>query len=297
MERLAMIDPTRPFFSHATKDLRYFAEIVRCGRLICPKKLSHVVKFSSFADDYFRRTSYVMFSPGFGYIIDNANMQVSFVFSERILTLPGALAHLNPIVYAACELIVSTAKQRQTSYWVNFFERNKNTLGRFNHPSVRTTFSEYMLSYLSSDGRDLVQGDSWGPSTYSEGVVTLLYENNPSIKHELAELISTLIRENTLTGAEAQDYFSSYWQSLRIYRTPFGSPLSPLEKSHIQLLIPEEVKLWDGALIGICVPPSSLDPFISSARSVFGYIPHECVQGVPIFCGAGTFTFEKLITF
>jgi hypothetical protein len=294
-ETLELINPDRPFFSHATKDFSYFANIVRTGSLICPQKLVGIKKFSSFTDEYVGRTKYVMFSPGFGYIVDNANMDVAFLFTDWLLTCPGVVLHIRPAVFAMCKMIVRTIKQKQREYWIEFFCRPRKSLDCFNHPQVKMAFRDYMLEVLSSEDDQMIYGDTWGPSTYSEGIIKILYESNLALRAEMSRMISSFNSDNTLEGRSAREHMRQHWRSLNIYRHPQDRWLSDDEKTHTQLLIPDHVPIWRGGMLGLCVSLERAPAFAATLRGIMDYIPSYYLRSLPVYCGSNIYSIDELL--
>lgn len=268
---------------------------MRTGSLVCPQKLMEVKKFSSFADEYVGRTKYVMFSPGFGYIVDNANMDVAFLFTDWLFNCPGVVLHIRPAVFAICEMIVRTIKQKQREHWIEFFRRSRKSLNRFNHPLVKMAFRDYMLEFLLSEDDQLIYGDAWGASTYSEGIIKILYEGNLALRAEMGRMISTFNSGNTLEERKAREYLRQHWSSLNIYRNPQDRWLTDNEKTHTQLLIPDHVPIWRGGMLGMCVSRERAPEFTAILRVLLDHIPPYYLKSLPVYCGPNIYSIDELL--
>jgi hypothetical protein len=294
--QLNLVDSNQPFFSHATKRMQYAAEILRGGALLCPARLAHVQKFSRFADEFTGRTQYVMFAPGFGYLVDNANMEVGFLFSTRLLDIPGTVLHLTPVVYAACLIIAGLARDQQREKWLAFFQNDPPELSIYNHPLVRTSFVEYMREYLADSTNDVRIGDSWGPSTYSEGIFQVLYLGNAELRDDIAGELLEFTKANTWTDPHLiKAYFCKNWSKLNVYRSPDAPVLDDTEKTHVQLLVPDRIPLWSSGLLGLCTRPTLLDTLRDVLKSTEPYLQIKQVGDIPVYCGSRVYGVQELI--
>jgi hypothetical protein len=100
----------------------------------------------------------------------------------------------------------------------------------------------------------------------------------------------------TRESHQARNYFQQHWEGLRVYKLANNKTLSPREKSHAQLLVPEQVVLWDGALLGLCVPPLLLAKFARTVKSVLQYIPLPYRTSLTVYSGCETYTIEQLLS-
>jgi hypothetical protein len=285
-----------PFFSHATKEFEYFVSIVQSGAILCSERLTSVRKFSKFTDQYIGRSLYVMLAPGFGYLIDNANMKVSFLFSQQITDIPGAVLHKKPSVYEICLIISRFVKVNEREKWLYYFKHHNETLERYNHPLLKVTFRDYMLSFLTSYKEIIEFQDVWGPSAFSEGIIKILYEENTKYKEEIKSQIEAFNRKNIIKGKGKINYFlKKNWQKFNIYRSPTDTPLSNNEKTHLQMLIPEDLPIWNTSLIGMCVSPKYLVPFIEILIKIRECIPEQIKEALPIIVGDRLFPITNLL--
>lgn len=292
---LRLVDTSRPFLSHSTKALEYFCRICRTGAILCPNQVTRVRKFSGFADSFFGRSRYVMLSPGFGYIVDNANMEAAFLFSDDLLCQDGCVLHLQPVVYGVCALIVRHVRSYQRMRWLKFFLNADSSLDIYNHPLLRTSFCDYMLEYLSTDKDELVIRDAWGPSAYSEGVIRVLYLKNEGLKPLLGREIQRFCTCNEIWDSkEIRTYLNMHWGRLRVYRQPTESPLPDCLKSHIQILVPGRIQVWQRALIGVCVHPRVWERFAHLLRELRSFIRVDDYVSLPIYCGEKVYSLKEL---
>jgi hypothetical protein len=276
--------------------MEYALEILRGGALLCPARLAHVQKFSRFADEFTGRTQYVMFAPGFGYLVDNANMEVGFLFSTELVDIPGTILHRNPVVYAACLMIAGLARDRQRQKWLSFFQNDHPELSVYNHPLVRISFVEYMREYMASSVDDVRIGDSWGPSTFSEGVFRILYLGNHELRAYIAEELLAFDRVNTWTNRYLiKEYLCTNWSTLNVYRSPDAPTWGDAQKTHVQLLVPGRVPLWSSGLVGLCTRPPLLDTFRAILKAAEPYLPVGEMRDIPVYCGTQVYGVQEMI--
>jgi hypothetical protein len=291
------VPSTLPLLSHATKDLRCLEAILAEGALMCPRELpAWVPRFSGFADQWAGRTSVVMLSPGFGYVVDNANMCAAFLFSEDLIRRPEVTLHRQPEVFAISALVLATIRDYQREHWLRFFRNPSRELACFNHPLVAVSFRDYMLYQLTVPEAPLAWRDAWGPSTFSEGVLRLLYLENAALRSEVDRQVAAFRSRNRIGGgSRTVDLVRQAWQAPSFYKTPEATPLSDDRKNHLQVLVPNRLVLGAGECIGLCVAPryavrvvELLQKYRVEVRALLG-------AELPVYCGGRVAPLARLI--
>jgi hypothetical protein len=277
-----------PLFSHATKDERCVAAIVADGAIRCPDTLPDwVPRFSGFADSWAGRTSAVMLSLGFGYLVDNANMCAAFLFSEDLVRRPTVQVHKTAEVFRICCIVVEVARQLERDRWLEFFHSAGDSLLAFDNPYLKTSFRDYMLQQFGERDPKPTWRDVWGPSAFSEGVLRILYLENENVRQEIEHRISAFRQSNRLSGGgEALDYVRLAWSDPGIYRTPIALPLSDQQKKHLQVLVPRELRLDDGACVGLCLAPKRAPAVLDAIGAVRDHADRHLGPEIPVYCGA-----------
>lgn len=279
-----------PLLSHSTSSIAGLNGILRSGQILPGDKVpEEIPRFGPWTDRWTGRDQFVMFTPGYGRVVDRHATAATFVFNESISLRPGEL-HRDAEMWSIARLIVDSVISDNPEWLAKLVHDGVEDLAGYDHVHLGVAFADYLDECLRTGQGVEGWRDVWGPSAYARGLVEVVLERAPN-RAAIEQTIRSWRSGNRVPGGpEALAFLRRNWRTTSVYRTPFDPHLSPSKHTSTQLAVRGPIDMGSSSLIAIVVPSSSVDALKEGLRRP------DCSLDltVTMYCGNEVGTLETL---